>query len=109
MVEDCEDFAVGCPNLQQTAFSPDRMEEMLESAAFAFINSPRAVWWSGDRLSVSSLYAWYQEDFGGDDAGILNHLRQYAEPGLHQRLAEVTRIDDHDYDWALNGSETSKS
>jgi hypothetical protein len=101
--------AVGCPNLQPTAFSPDRMEEMLESAAYAFINSPRAVWWGGERLSVSSLYAWYQEDFGGDDAGILSHLRHYAEPGLHQRLAEVTRIDDHDYDWALNGTERSKS
>jgi hypothetical protein len=101
--------AMGCPNLQPQAFSPDLMEEMLESAAHAFINSPRAVWPTEKGIAVSSLYAWYEEDFGGSDAGILAHLRSYAEPELRQRLSGVTRIDDHDYDWALNGTKTPKS
>jgi hypothetical protein len=53
-------------------------------------------------LLVSSLYRWYREDFGGDDAGVLRHLRRCAGPTLARRLDRVTRFEDGGYDWSLN-------
>ena len=31
-----------------------------------------------DGLVVSSIYSWFREDFGGDVAGVLAHLRRFA-------------------------------
>jgi len=101
--------AIGCPNLQPQAFSADRMEEMLSDGARAFVNSPRAVWRIEDGIAVSSLYAWFEEDFGGDDAGVLAHLRSHAGPERLELLAGVSRFADHAYDWALNGTKLPKS
>lgn len=94
--------ALGCPNLRLDAFREDSVSEQLEAAARVFVNSPRGVWFNGDRVGVSSIYAWFQDDFGGSDPGILEHLRRYATPELHRRLQGIDRIDDHAYDWGLN-------
>jgi len=51
---------------------------------------------------VSSIYAWFTEDFGGTEAGVLAHLRRYAAPGVAGLLNRFDRIDDHAYDWRLN-------
>ena len=53
-------------------------------------------------LEVSSIYTWFIEDFGGDDAGVIAHLRQYAEPPMSAALDGIDHIDDDDYDWRLN-------
>jgi hypothetical protein len=57
---------------------------------------------TGDGLVVSSIYVWFQADFGGDDAGVIAHLKRYAKPGLAADLGAARGIDDHRYDWALN-------
>jgi len=46
-------------------------------------------------LVVSSIFKWYQEDFGGTDAGVIAHLSQYGGPS-------ASRIYDDRYDWNLN-------
>ena len=60
------------------------------------------------RLVVSSIYDWFESDFGGDDAGVIAHLRQYAEGDLAAELADVTSVSDDRYDWDLNDAETPK-
>ena len=94
--------AVGCPNLRRSAFTGDNVDRMLDEAAREYVNDVRGVYFAGDRLTVSSVYDWYVADFGGDEAGVLAHLRAYAEPELKARLERATRIDDYRYDWALN-------
>ncbi len=54
------------------------------------------------KLQVSSLYIWYIDDFGGDDAGVIRHLQQYAYGSLASSLREHTTIGNHSYDWRLN-------
>ena len=44
------------------------------------------------KLVVSSIYVWFQTDFGGSDTGVIDHIKRYAEPDLANRLATVTRI-----------------
>ena len=94
--------AIGCPNLQPGAFTAAAAESMLDEGARAYVNHPRGARILDGRLHVSSIYAWYQEDFGGNDAGVIAHLRRYAAPPLAQALASQTRIGGDSYDWTLN-------
>lgn len=95
--------SIGCPNLRPRAFRAATLEAELDDAARAFVNHPRGVAVLADgRLRVSSIYHWFKEDFGGNDAGVIAHLRRHAAPPLAARLATAGAIADHAYDWALN-------
>ena len=94
--------SVGCPNLAQTAYTAANLDTLLTQGARQFINHPRGALIEEDRLKVSSIYIWFAEDFGRSDAGVIAHLSQYASSALTRRLAAVSRIADHDYDWSLN-------
>lgn len=94
--------SIGCPNLQPHAYTRDNLEQLLETAAREYINHPRGVRLKGDELVVSSLYEWYEEDFGQNRRQVIEHFKQYAQPPLRQRLGRVDEIDDFFYDWSLN-------
>ena len=94
--------AVGCPNLAMTAFRGATLEAALETQARAFINDPRGVTIADGKITVSSIYAWFEEDFGGTEASVLEHLKRYAEPALKAQLEEFSSIDAYAYDWDLN-------
>jgi len=94
--------SIGCPNLVGAAYSAGNMDAMLDEAAKAYVNHPRGARVEKGRLVVSSIYVWFQGDFGGGDAGVIDHLGRYAEPALAKKLAGVKRIGDDEYDWALN-------
>ena len=55
-------------------------------------------------LTVSSIYGWYRDDFGGK-AGVFRHAAPFAEPELRAILQGRTDWDDTDYDWDLNDAE----
>jgi hypothetical protein len=57
---------------------------------------------AGNRLRVSSIYDWFEQDFGGSEAAVISHLRQYAVGDLASALETITGIDDYDYDWRIN-------
>ncbi|MCU7809482.1 MAG: DUF547 domain-containing protein, partial [Candidatus Thiodiazotropha sp. (ex Semelilucina semeliformis)] len=94
--------SLGCPNLQTVVFTADNADRLLEQAAKAFINHRRGASVSRDRLVVSSIYDWFKDDFGKNDAAVIQHLRQYAKDPLHKQLMNITKIDDDEYDWSLN-------
>jgi len=96
--------SVGCPNLAKQAYTGATLELMLEAGARAYINSPRGAHF--DRkggLVVSSIYSWFQEDFGAGETTVIKHLRRYAEPTLDAKLAAASRITSYKYDWRVNG------
>ena len=94
--------SLGCPDLQSTAFTADNTERLLNEAAKGFINHPRAVRIVDGALKVSSIYSWFESDFGNSERGVIRHLQQYAEPALASKLSGYDAIDDHGYDWSLN-------
>jgi hypothetical protein len=51
---------------------------------------------------VSSIYNWFKADFGGNEEGVLKHLRTYAAPDLRTKLEAVKSISGDAYDWSLN-------
>lgn len=94
--------ALGCPNLQPRAFTPENAEALLEKGASDYVNHPRGVFFRDGELVVSSIYDWYQADFGGSEAGVIDHLMEHARPGLRERLQDFREIDGYRYDWSLN-------
>ncbi len=94
--------AIGCPDLQARAFTAENAEALLDAAARAYVNHPRGARIEAGRLTVSSIYAWFREDFGGTEAGVIAHLTRYAGPEHVKALETVADIEDYEYDWALN-------
>lgn len=94
--------SMGCPDLQPEAFTADNAERLLERGARAYVNHARGVRFEKGKLRVSSIYAWFEEDFGGSKEGIIKHLLRYAEEPLRSRLADYRKGIADDYNWSLN-------
>lgn len=95
--------SIGCPNLMPRAWRPATLDADLNSAARNFINHPRSVSvLPTGALKVSSIYKWFMDDFGGNDAGVIAHLRSFARPELLRALSKVSTIAEDGYDWSLN-------
>jgi hypothetical protein len=93
----------GRPSLMPRAWRAATLERDLDAAARTFVNHDRGVVVRPDgKLVVSSLYTWFVADFGGDEAGIIKHLRRYARPELDARLAAGPAIAEDQYEWELN-------
>ncbi len=93
--------SLGCPNLMPEAFTGDKLDAQLDAAARAYVNHPRGVKVSDGAARASSIYNWFEADFGAA-AGVLRHLRKYAAPDLAAKLARIEIIEGYDYDWSLN-------
>ncbi len=96
--------ALGCPNLPAAPLAAALLEDQLQAAAHDFVNHPRGVTIEQGKLLVSSIYDWFQADFGDSDAAVIEHLRTHAAPPLAAALAGRTRIDDDRYDWQVNAA-----
>ena len=94
--------SVGGPSLSTVAYQGEQIDQQLERAARRFVNAPGAVskGWGG--LKLSRLYEWYPEDFGGNDAAILDHIRRFANERTARKLEDRDEIDGYRYDWAVD-------
>ena len=94
--------SMGCPDLWPVAFDAFNTDTLLEDAAVKFINSPRGVEIIGGRMTVSKVYEWYDEDFGGSDESVYEHMLKYARSRLAREIKrKIGAVRTH-YDWALN-------
>jgi hypothetical protein len=98
--------SIGCPNLQNRAFTRDNWDEMFDQAAIQYINHPRGADFTGRQPVFSSIYDWYEVDFGDSVPSVIAHMKQYAQGStLDQLLAFEAggygRVR-YGYDWALN-------
>ncbi len=94
--------SLGCPNLQPEAYTPENTEALLEKGAKEYVNHSRGVRLEGDRFRLSSIYDWFQVDFGGSEESVVRHLRKYAEPELAGKLTGFKGKLSYEYDWRIN-------
>lgn len=97
--------SIGCPDLQPKAFRAATIDVDLDAAARAYVNDPRGVIVEYEWISVSKIYDWFVEDFGGNEGYVRDHLLKYADPELAVALRRHNRLDDQHYDWSLNEPE----
>ncbi len=94
--------SLGCPNLQPEAFTAENTERLLELGARQYVNHPRGARLEEGKLLVSSIYDWFEADFGGSREGVLDHLRRYAAGDLARALEGFAGKLKYAYDWSLN-------
>ena len=94
--------SVGCPNLMTDPFTPDNSDQLLQEGARDYVNHQRGARINNGRLHVSSIYVWFESDFGGSEAGVIDHLKRHAAPALSVQLDGIGKISDDSYDWSLN-------
>ncbi|MEP0190024.1 MAG: DUF547 domain-containing protein [Erythrobacter sp.] len=93
--------SIGCPNLATEAYTGARLEDMLEAASKAFVNHPRGFGGEPGNVVASSIFDWYQDDWGTAQ-DVLKHARKYAEGPTAKLLDGADEIAGYDYDWNLN-------
>ncbi len=98
--------SLGCPNLALEAYTAENVERLLETNAVAHVNHPRGARFENGELIVSSIYRWFVADFGGGNAGVLKHLRQYARGELAENITRNNFIGGDEYDWSFNDLKT---
>jgi hypothetical protein len=101
--------SIGCPDLRAEPYKAATLDRQLDTAARGYVNDPRGAEVMDGALTVSKIYTWYQEDFDDSDAGVIRHLRQYADADLKAALDGVSAIADSRYDWSLNEAPASGS
>ena len=94
--------SLGCPNLAADVYTASNVDAMLDSGARAFINNSRGVDLQAGKLQLSSIYDWYDTDFGATREEQLQHLAGFADEDLAQSLQEYSGRIRYDYDWRLN-------
>ena len=96
----CASFS--CPNLQPRAWEAATLDTDLDAAAREYINSPRGVAVTSRGLVVSSIYDWFEADFGGSRQAVIDHLLKYADDDLAAKIRANPKIRRYQYDWSLN-------
>ncbi len=95
--------SLGCPNLLPAAFTADNVESLLEAGARDYVNHLRGVdFVDEDFIVISSIYDWWVDDFGGTEAGVMEHLVRYAARDPAGKLRVFEGAVESEYDWALN-------
>lgn len=94
--------SIGCPNLYPEAITADTWADAFEQSAADYIGHPRGVRFDGNTLVLSSIYDWYVEDFGGDVAGVQEHVAAYLPADVAARIRAHTGRIRYEYDWSLN-------
>lgn len=94
--------AQGGPQVQKKAISGLTVDAQLDAAATQYINQGGVVVVKDDIAYVSPVYTLNRMYFGGEDARLIAHLKQFAKPKLAAKLATVTRVETGKFDWSLN-------
>ncbi len=94
--------ALGCPNLLSTAFTSANVDELLEEGAIAFTEHERGVRIEGNKMVLSSIYDWYEIDFGGSVENVVLHLSEYLQEPKKSQVVNFKGKVEYEYDWSLN-------
>lgn len=95
--------SLGCPGLTPRAHTAENWRENLEATARQYINSEHGLRFEDGLLYTSKIYySWFQEDFGGTDESVIDHLLRFAESELAEQLRQHSAIAGDFYDWRLN-------
>ena len=57
-----------------------------------------------EKPRLSKIYEWYQDDFGGNETGVLIHQQKYVKGNWANSLNEDELGIEYLYDWRLNES-----
>ena len=99
--------ARGCPVLRTEAYTAALLDNQLTDQAKRFMtdNLKNSIDANKKELTLSKIFDWYREDFGGDDVKLLLYLARFLPPDSAQSIIAdpgAWSIRYREYDWTLN-------
>lgn len=98
--------AISCPPLIPKAYTGSNVRGQLAANAKAYLGDAKQNRFDAatNTLYLSKIFEWYKEDFGGDDAGLIDFAKTYGPDGMKSALASAgdVRVKFNEYDWTLN-------
>jgi hypothetical protein len=89
--------SISCPDLLNEAFTAAKINEQLDKATMAFVNSNKNEIIKNS-VKLSSIFDWYKKDFIEDGKTVLDYINKYSAA----KVAPGTSISYKDYNWNLN-------
>ncbi len=96
--------SISCPNLPTQAFTADNTETLLNSYADQYLQHARAFEIDDDTLWLSSIFDWYQADFGTNEQTMLATLSAHLPSEKKAQLEKFKGNIDYRYDWSINSA-----
>jgi hypothetical protein len=94
--------SAGCPELPRHAFTAEGLDGQLDRETRKFVAEARNVALDGKRLTLSHIFDWYKDDFGGAPQKVIGWINRYRAAGA--QLPLDAKIEYVEYDWTLNDS-----
>ena len=93
-----------CPRLQKTAFTAKGVEQQLDQATKQWMADKELNRYqpAQHKAELSKIFDWFEEDFGGNEAGVAAFVRKYGPSEASAALSGDFDIDYLSYDWSLN-------
>lgn len=99
--------SIGCPAIQNKAFSESNLESMLEKGANTFMSDKSRNRYSkkDQELQISKIFDWFEDDFKRDFGSVKAFAIKYMPLNDEEKqavLSSSTDVEYTDYNWKLN-------
>lgn len=85
--------SISCPNLQKKVFTHTKLQDQLELATVEFLNDTKKTYIEKNKLYISKIFDWYEDDFVDVKKFVLTRVLT---------TTEIKSIGHLGYDWKLN-------
>ena len=99
--------AKGCPALPDKAYLGPSLDEQLEAQTRTFLadTDKNSIDTENKTVRLSPLFEWFEEDFSSKSGSVIKFINPY----FGNIAGPDYKIEYTNYDWSLNGTESSKS
>ena len=99
--------SISCPNLGTQAYTVDNTQSIFAAAERSYLQHPRGLTFTQNgKLKLSSIFDWYQADFGASEKELVSYLAQIRSD-LSGQLRNYSGSIEYHYDWSLNSQRTA--
>lgn len=94
--------ANGCPPIGEPIPNPENVDRILDNRLRELMNNKRFVRLNTEleTVSISELFDWYREDFGGDTRALITFINTYRTNTIPTNY----KLSYYTFDWGLNAS-----
>ncbi len=89
--------SVSCPKLLNEAYTAKKLEQQLTARAKDFINHTSKNSIKKDKIIISKIFKWYEEDFT-QNGTLIDYINQYSNIQINKNA----KIEYKPYNWSLN-------
>ncbi len=90
--------ALGCPPIIAKAYTPENLENLLETQTIKALNDSSFIRVSKKKVAFSEIFKWYKEDFVTKGQTEIDFLNKYRK----EKVPQNAKVTYYTYDWRLN-------